>query len=148
MLIEMVVPGFGLFGVLGIAGILGGVFLALGGDGAAVGWMALSMLIASVLFWWLLKRLPSSPLGRRLILEDAETSAAGFRTQTVRQELLGKTGIVVTPLRLSGTIRLNNEILDVVSEGEFLPVGCKVVVIQLRGATIVVRRYHEEEAEK
>ena len=148
MLIEMVVPGFGVFGVLGIAGILGGVFLALGGDGAAVGWMALSLLIASILFWWLLKRLPSSPLGRHLILEDAETTAAGFMTQAVRQELLGKTGTVVTPLRLAGTVRLEDELLDVVSEGEYLPAGCKVVVSQLRGATIVVRRYHEEEEEK
>lgn len=147
LLIELVVPGFGLFGVLGIGGILGGVFLALGGDGAAVGWMALSLLIASVLFWWLVKRLPSSPLGRRLILRDAETSDAGFMTQAVRKELLGKVGTVVTPLRLAGTVRLENELLDVVSEGEFLPVGCKVVVSQLRGATIVVRRSHDAEGE-
>lgn len=147
MLIELVVPGFGVFGVLGIGGILGGVFLALGGDGAALGWMALSLLLASFIFWWLLKRLPESPLGRHLILNDAETSAAGFMTQTVRQELLGKIGTVVTPLRLAGTIRLGNELLDVVSEGEFLPAGCKVVVSQLRGTTIVVRRYHDAEEE-
>ena len=81
-------------------------------------------------------------------MEDAETTAAGFMTQTVRQELLGKTGTVVTPLRLAGTVRLEDELLDVVSEGEYLPAGCKVVVSQLRGATIVVRRYHEEEEEK
>nr|WP_320145920.1 NfeD family protein [uncultured Anaeromusa sp.] len=145
MLIELVVPGFGVFGVLGIAGILGAVFLALGGDGTAIGWMVVSLLIASGLFWWLVKKLPESPLGRRLILRDAETSAAGFMTQTVRQELLGKIGTVVTPLRLAGTVRLENEILDVVSSGEFLPAGCKVVVSQLRGATIVVRRYHDTE---
>ena len=147
MLIELVVPGFGVFGVLGIGGILGGVFLALGGDGAAVCWMAVSLLLASAIFWWLVKRLPASPLGRHLILHDAETAAAGFMTQNVRKELLGKTGTVVTPLRLAGIVRLENEILDVVSEGEFLPVGCKVVVSQLRGATIVVRRYHDAEEE-
>ena len=48
----------------------------------------------------------------------------------------------------TGTVRLEDELLDVVSEGEYLPAGCKVVVSQLRGATIVVRRYHEEEEEK
>ena len=69
--------------------------------------------LAGLLFWWLLKRLPSSPLGRHLILEDAETTAAGFMTQAVRQELLGKTGTVVTPLRLAGTVRLEDELLDV-----------------------------------
>lgn len=138
--IEIFIPGFGFFGLAGGLAMVTGVFLALGGGAAAVQWMALSVVLAIGAFVLLARRMPDSALWHRLELRDAETDAAGYAAQTVRRELLGCAGEAVTPLRPSGTIRLGLELVDAVSESEFIPAGVRVEVVGLRGGTVVVRR--------
>ena len=52
---------------------------------------------------------------------------------------LGKEGVALTPLRPAGTIDIDGDRVDVVTEGDFLATGTKVKVIGLDGTRIVVR---------
>ncbi len=152
LLVEvLVIPGFGITGVLGIIAILGSLILSLVGRFDLLTFqdivrMALSKVLAAlfggiILAVVLFKLFPRTAVGRQVILKDAEKQDEGFVAQrTERAELMGLIGTAVTPLHPSGTMLLKNKRYDVVTEGDFIEKGSQVEVLQIEGARIVVRR--------
>jgi membrane-bound serine protease (ClpP class) len=147
-----VIPGFGLPGILGLTALLGGLGLSLVGAGAtwetiltSMGWVALSLLLALASSLALLRVLPRLPWGRRLILEtELLAGTAGASAPAHEQRWLGKSGTTVTPLRPAGIAHLDDERVDVVSDGEFIEAGQPIEVIRVDGNRIVVRRSHAQ----
>jgi membrane-bound serine protease (ClpP class) len=147
-----VIPGFGLPGILELIALLGGLGLSLVGAGAtwetiltSMGWVALSLLLALAVSLALLRVLPRLPWGRRLILEtELLTGAAGAAAPEHEQRWLGKSGTTVTPLHPAGIAHLNDERVDVVSEGDFIEAGQPIDVIRVDGNRIVVRHSHAQ----
>ena len=75
----------------------------------------------------------------KFVLTDATTTEEGYVSNTNRIELIGKIGEAITPLRPAGTIVVDNERIDVVSEGSYIDAGKKVEVVKVEGSRIVVR---------
>lgn len=82
---------------------------------------------------------------RKLVLDDATTTEAGYVSNVNRTELLGKKAIAVTALRPAGTIVWHEERIDAVSEGLFIEKGKHVKIIKVEGSRIVVREIEEGE---
>ena len=137
--IELMVPGFGIFGVSGILCISASIFFVLGGDAQAVKWMAFSVGLSLLLFLLLLRYLPKSNLWGRFVLKNVEGRQEGFRSGRDHQALLGRIGVVVTKLRPAGVIAIDEVKYDVVSEAEFIEQGTPVQVVGVEGVRIVVR---------
>ncbi len=78
-------------------------------------------------------------LFNRMILFDKAGNEQGYVSNVNRTELLGKEGIALTILRPSGTAIINNERIDVVTEGGFVDQNAKIKVIKVEGVRIVVR---------
>ena len=78
-------------------------------------------------------------LFNRLVLKDATTTEEGYVSNANRIELIGKQGKSITPLRPSGTVVLDGERLDVVTEGNYVDGGKTVEVVKVEGSRIVVR---------
>ena len=143
-----VIPGFGVAGVLGIAALLSGLSLSLIGGGAtwdfifkAVGRVIFSLLLALIGSLVLLRFLPRLPFGKRLILATGLAAGEGYASPPeTDQNWRGKGGIAVSPLRPSGIADVEGERVDVVSDGEFIEAGAKIVVSRIDGNRIVVRR--------
>ncbi len=149
-----ITPGFGVVGILGIIFIITSLTLAMVGrfelitlpdvrralskvTAALIGSIILSVVLA--------KFLPRTSLFKRVILEDTQEHEEGYVAQsTDRSELLGMTGLTITPVHPSGTVVINDRRYDVVSEGEFIDKNVKVKVIDVEGARIVVRKIEEE----
>lgn len=151
LLIELlIIPGFGVVGVLGIIAILTSLALSLVGRFEFLTWedvqMALSKVTAAligsiILTVVLVKFLPRTSLGKQVILKEIQERGEGFVAQTEDQvELIGMTGITITPLHPSGTMLLNDMRYDVVSEGDFIEKNTQVKVIKVEGVRIVVRK--------
>lgn len=138
VVIELYVPGMGLFGIAGLASILASFFLSLGANLSALTTMAISLLIAVIVFLLLARYLPSSKLWARLVLKDSETTQAGYTSAEDYNCYIGCEGTTITQLRPAGTIEVNGVQLDVVSEGRFLPRGIQVRVVSVKGNRIVV----------
>jgi membrane-bound serine protease (ClpP class) len=142
----LVLPGFGVAGVLGLAAIGTAVALAMmgaapsGGDVVqALAVLGASLVItAAVVFAWL-RHLPSSGRFRGLYLRDRMAQSDGY-ISSPRSELVGQNGIALTDLRPAGTARIGTERLDVVTEGEYVRQGAAVRVIRSEGYRHVVQK--------
>lgn len=147
-----VIPGFGIFGALGIAALLGGLGLSLVGTGAtwevllaALGQVIVALLLAMVVALALLRVVPRSPFGRRLILETGLAAEGGYSSEPQSDHRwLGKRGTALSALRPSGIAHFDHERLDVVAEGEFIEAGEPIEVLRVEGNRIVVRRIEKD----
>jgi len=141
-------PGFGLFGALGIAALLGGLGLSLVGTGAtwtvvfsALGQVALALLLAIALALVLLQFVPRLPFGRRLILETELPAEGGYVSSPESdRRWLGQRGAAGSTLRPAGIGHFDHERVDVVTDGEFIEAGEPIEVLRVEGNRIVVRR--------
>jgi membrane-bound serine protease (ClpP class) len=141
-----ILPGFGVAGVLGGLAIVASMVLAMMGARPTTGDVAqaLAVLGASlfitlaVIYAWL-RHLPNSGRFSGLLLRGAVHKSQGFVSAPNRGDLVGRDGVAVTDLRPSGTARVGEERLDVVTEGEYVPQGSRVQVVQSDGYRHVVR---------
>lgn len=150
-----VIPGFGIAGITGIVLIVTGLTLSLirnvvfdfsltGFDDIALALfrVVLSLLVGVVLI--LLageKLLFKGALFRRLALLDTENRSAGYVSQSRAMEsLIGKRGTAVTDLRPAGTVEIDNERYDVISDGEHITRNSTVKVVKAQGNYLVVTK--------
>lgn len=139
IILEFFVAG-GILGFFGVASII----VALLMSGYKLSHMTMSVAIAFVaaitvaiiLYKWIGTE---RGLFKKLILRDRTMSDEGYVSYDDRSELVGKEGITVTPLRPAGTAIIDDNRLDVVSEGNFIEANQKVVIIHVEGVRIVVR---------
>ena len=54
-------------------------------------------------------------------------------------ELVGTRGTAITQLTPSGKARIEGELIDVVSDGDLIPLGADVEVVSAQGNRVVVR---------
>ncbi|MER1986099.1 MAG: nodulation protein NfeD [Solibacillus sp.] len=144
LIAEFFVPG-GIVGIIGGVLIMGSLLFA----GASFVHMAYSILIAmfiAVIGMVIIMKFFGKKLHmfNKLVLRDATTTEEGYVSNTNRVELIGKKGETVTPLRPAGTVLIDSERLDVVSEGSFIEVGRTVEVLKVEGSRIVVREIKEK----
>jgi membrane-bound serine protease (ClpP class) len=141
-----VLPGFGVAGVLGTVAIVASMVLAMMGARPSTGDLAqaLAVLGASlfitmaVIYAWL-RHLPNSGRFSGLLLRGSVHKSQGFVSAPNRGDLIGLDGVAVTDLRPSGTARVGQERIDVVTEGEYVSQGSRVQVVQSDGYRHVVR---------
>lgn len=146
-----VVPGFGIFGIGGLAlTVLGvvlmsqtfviprnmyqleilsrGVWVALGGAAGMIGgFIAMRMM------------LPHVPLLRGLVMEAPDEAIISESERLADYGyLLGQSGLTTTPLRPSGKAKFGEQIVQVVSDGTAISLGEAVRVCEVHGAKVVV----------
>jgi membrane-bound serine protease (ClpP class) len=168
ILIEfLVLPGFGIAGILGFiclfAGLLGMLYENLPDDDSPWPWpqgeiawsdfsegalgLSLGFMGFLVLAWLLSKYMPKMPFLGGLILVPAAARQGGTMhvsmtkpaESTTLDVNIGDTGEVISTLRPTGKVRFGDAIVDVVAHGDFLDVGTKVEIIKIHGNRVVVK---------
>ena len=88
--------------------------------------------------------LPDTPYFNRMMLKPPvgeERDALSRRESLVIWDhLLAKRGVSTTPLVPAGKAQFGDELVDVRSDGEFLPKGTPIVVADITGSIVVVKR--------
>jgi membrane-bound serine protease (ClpP class) len=140
---EFFIPG-GMAGLIGTISIIISLFVASGN----VMQMAVSLIVALFVTIFVVI-IMTKVLGKRMkffrkiILNDATTTEKGYVSNRSRSELIGKKGVALTALRPSGTAMIDDERIDVVTEGEYIAKGQKIKVVKTEGMRIVVRELNE-----
>ena len=129
LFVEILMPGFGLFGILGSISLLGTLVAVFKLYGFTV---FLIMLIAFA---------KKSGLYNKVVLRDRQ-EAKGF-DETPLQGLLGKVGVTHTELKPFGVAEIDGKVVDVCSTGDFIDRDVRVQVVQITGKTVTVKVYTE-----
>ena len=144
----LVIPGVGLFGVVGLGGIVAGLYLSMLGSlptmqdlGQAGGVIATTMLIVLVTTWALIRHLPKSAWLRRsgVFLAHSTDREGGYQAALARPELVGVIGQAITDLRPAGVGLFGEERIDIVADSEWISEGTRVEIIADEGYRHVVR---------
>ncbi|WP_371932043.1 NfeD family protein [Mesobacillus subterraneus] len=143
ILLELFIPG-GIAGAIGLLAIFASFFMA-SDNVVHMGISLLIALTASIVLSILMIRVFGKKMKffRRIILTDSTSTEKGYVSNKNRLELIGVEGITLTPLRPSGTIVVEDERIDAVSEGGFIAKGKKVRIVKTEGSRIVVREMTE-----
>lgn len=151
----LLIPGFGLFGLLGGIGVVAGLYLSmLGGlptspDFTRAGLvLSTTIVLIVVSAWVVIRTIPgSSRLARSgIFLLDRTDRSIGYESAESRSDLIGIVGQAITDLRPSGTALFGDERLDVVSESEWITEGTAVKVVRAEGYRHVVRAVKASES--
>ncbi|MGD6872689.1 NfeD family protein [Sutcliffiella horikoshii] len=145
IVLELFVPG-GILGILGLGAVVTSFFLAtddIAGMGLSLLIAMLVTIIAMVLLFTVFGK--KIRLFDRIVLRDSTNTEQGYVSNVSRIELVGQEGVTMTPLRPAGTAVINEERIDVVTEGNFIGANKKVRIVKAEGSRIVVREIHSVE---
>lgn len=158
-----VIPGFGVFGVLGIVALFGGLlgtFIPAGGSLADPGTQAdmaraasvlvLAMITAGIAMYMIGRNFDRIPIFDKLVLQDTPSEseseysvlyAAG--PKIVDRPEVGETGTATTVLRPSGQAEIGGRLYDVVAGLGYIDPGTAIRVVRVEGMRIVVNEHRD-----
>jgi membrane-bound serine protease (ClpP class) len=146
LLIEiLIIPGFGVAGVLGILAIFTSFFMALVGNDPTVNdllnagaTLSGSFILSIAGIYFLAKYLPDTKFLDFIIIRGREEKGSGVKTSLNFAELIERKGTAVTDLRLSGKIEIDNTVYQAISANEYITEGDEVKVSKVEGNKIIV----------
>jgi membrane-bound serine protease (ClpP class) len=141
-----IIPGFGVTGIVGVVAVVAAIVMAMinghpSNSDVVQAFLVLgaSLVITTAVMYAWIRHLPNSGRFRGLLLHGSVHRSSGFVSAPTRTDLIGRDGVAVTDLRPSGTVRVGDERIDVVTEGGYVAEGSQVQVVQSDGYRHVVR---------
>ena len=138
--LEMFIPG----GIVGTVGVVTLVYAIIYVNKSTyyIAFILIISLILAVILYYVNRNVFHKKLMflDRLVLNDSISTKDGYVASESRLELLGQKLIAYTDLRPAGVAVLENEKLDVVTDGDFVEKGNKIEVIRVEGMRIVVKK--------
>lgn len=131
---EMLIPGFGVFGILGSVCLLGTAFLVAKVYGITA--FLITVVLLAIAFALMIVLAKKSGFYNKVVLRDKQ-EAQDFDESTL-QGLLGAEGVTQTTLRPFGVADFQGKMVDVCSNGDFIDRGKRVRVTQIQGKTVTV----------
>ncbi|MCE5236111.1 MAG: NfeD family protein [Clostridiaceae bacterium] len=135
---EMFTPGLHLPAILGVMALIAAVVLRAKTVTDGLITLALVLLILAVLAYFFWRSLTKGKLSRSAVVLKESIDARSTDRENVRA-LIGREGVCLTALRPSGNADFDGQRVDVVSEGEFLPKGTRVIVERVEGLRVLVK---------
>lgn len=151
-----VLPGFGIFGLGGIAMVLASLVLVsqtfvipktqgqMGELRESITLVVLSMVGCMIAAFAFRRYLPHAPGVRRMMLapaDEVELAELDHREALADYaHLVGQTGAAVTNLMPSGKAEIDGELLDVIADGEVIDRGDRIVVVKAKGSRVMVKK--------
>ena len=134
--IEMVMPGFGVPGISGIAALIAGILLTAKDveQGLTITVIVVVILVVMLTIIMMVLKRVKSPI----VLEEKLQQEHGFLNASDLEYLVGKEGVVTTDLKPGGKCRVEGVEFDVRSEGSFLEKGTMVRISRIHEKTIMV----------
>lgn len=146
IIIELIIPGFGFFGITGGLLLLAGIILRLidGGNGNPVAQFFLMLLILILIlgaaFGLVALAAKKGWLNRTFLVDTGRAVPEGHTEGTKDYSgLIGKTGTTATMLRPAGIAFIDGVRYDVVAQGEYIAKDKEIIVETVEGARIVVK---------
>lgn len=141
--IEAFVPHFGISGILGIASFAGSVIVTILYVPFGLYFVICEFIVFGAVLFLAFKFLLKPRFQREVVLNDTLQVS---KPDVDVNELLGKEGVVTTPLKPTGFADFNGTILEVSSEGVYIGERSRVKVVDRANNRPVVRMIKEPNA--
>ncbi|MBR4635826.1 MAG: hypothetical protein IKO51_05610 [Clostridia bacterium] len=140
VVVEMIIPGFGIAGVSGGAAIIAGLIVSSNTFGAAMFTLAIVMVILCIAAIIIFKVVfgKNRKKDSKLILTDSISAGSTELCSEDAAKLVGCEGVALSALRPSGIAMIDGKRLDVLADGEFVTKGEPIVVTAVQGLHITV----------
>jgi len=143
----LVIPGFGVAGLGGIGLMIYGLYLLLLPDipvgeevlGQAMDGFLIGLVGAVIGLVLLVKLMIKTKFWEQLTAPDTQKKEDGYSNTPGWESLQGETGIADTDLHPSGWVRVKDQRIFVVSEGEFIEEGKEIQILSVDGNRVLVR---------
>lgn len=144
MILELFVPAGGIIGLVGLGSIIAAIIRTFQTQGTLVGsiFLLASFIAVPTIFILYFKYFPRTFFGKRLILSGSQTREEGYSSHTEHpyESLKGKSGITETKLRPVGTVLIEGQRYNAVTDGDFIEQNTTIKVVYTEGNRIVVRK--------
>ena len=142
-IVEAVIPGFGIFGILGIMCEVGAVVTNAIVSGDPIQLLILFFLVTLItllIFLLFVRSARFGVLGKTPFVENRASISENYGKEQAKKlsELVGKEGITTTECRPIGKVRINQEVYEVRSKNSMIKKGEVVRVVEIEDAMIVV----------
>ena len=134
--VEMFIPGFGIFGIMSAIVLIVDIFITADTITEGIILTVIFFTVLVIIFTLFFALASKGRLPRKLVLHESETGFCGTEDM---QYLYGKTGVATATCRPVGNVDFDGVKLDVVSRGEYIEKGTVVEVIEVEGNRIVVK---------
>jgi membrane-bound serine protease (ClpP class) len=137
------IPSGGLLFVLSLGAFIVGVAMSFNTEDPTAGiitlilvFVAVPTLIGVLLHYW-----PKTRMGRRFFLKspDEDATVASMPVHLELEQLRGRYGKTVSPMRPSGVVEFDGRRVDCITEGMMIDAGHWVRCIDVQAARVVVR---------
>lgn len=141
-MLEVFIPSGGIIGFLSLTAVVASIVLAFRqSPGTGFTFLGLAIVGLPAAFSTALHFFPRTRMGQRMILgapsDDEVISDDDPRKQL--RALVGRHGAALSVMLPSGRVRIDGRLYDAMSEGLPIEAGENVVVIDIRGGSLVVR---------
>jgi membrane-bound ClpP family serine protease len=147
VVLELFLPSAGVLGILAAVLIISSIILGFT-EGLKSGALMLLLAVVAlpVILVLMVKVWPHTPLGKRILLNDLkpEDVLPNSSHYTRRKDLVGRLGVAKTKMLPSGTVVIDGEKFDAISDGFAIEQGDPVKVVSVRENRIYVQPYDGE----
>ena len=139
VVVEMYIPGFGAPGIIGILLLVLGVIATNPSPLQALVLALIIVVLLCIAFSICIRTVSRGKLSKTpLVLNDVSTGEESDASSDLSY-FVGREGETHTALRPAGIAEFDGVKLNVVSDGDFINVGCRIRVERVEGNRIVVR---------
>ncbi len=148
-----VIPGFGIFGIAGLFTSIGSLILImLNNDLFDFTFVlskdlvssSLSVLISVLSFLLIILfggiKLTDTKAFKNIALDETQEISKGYISNKFSEDIVGKKGTSFTVLRPSGKVKINNQIFDASTEGDFIEKNKTIIVVSGEGSSLKVKK--------
>ena len=143
LIVEAFIPNFGICGILGIVSFFGSAIITVIYVQNGIYIVLLEFVIFAVLLYLAFKFIFKRKFQNRVVLNETLQVS---KPDVDLYELLGKEGVVTTPLKPTGFVDFNGTVIEACSEGAYINEHSRVKVIDRLNNKPIVRLIKEPNA--
>jgi membrane-bound ClpP family serine protease len=145
IVLEVFIPSGGLLSFLSAIAITGSIVMAFRRDSSTgLGFLVFTIFAVPTVIALAFKYWPHTPMGKAFLGELP--TAEEMQPEETRRELVGRVGIAKSTMLPAGSVKIDGQLLDAVSQGTAIEVGEPVVVVEVKANRVVVRPADADEA--
>ena len=145
VVLEVFIPSGGLLSFFSAIALVASIIMAFRrGSTTGLSFMLITVIAVPAAIALAFKYWPHTPMGKAFLGELA--SPEETEPEDTRRQLVGRVGIAKSTMLPAGSVLVDDQLLDAVSQGVAIEKGDPIVVVEVKANRVVVRPADTEEA--